>query len=144
MYKRQVRERILAEIQKAAPSKSGVQTLHLICIGIDQYMDSNTYPLDGAVNDANQISHYLESNASDAFEFQSRLILNQQATKAGILSAINDLSQQAVDGDIDVYKRQDQLRKGYISFFEKIHVLKPRGTVMIILDEMIPFGQLMC
>ena len=96
----EVRERILAEIQKAAPSKSGVQTLHLICIGIDQYMDSNTYPLDGAVNDANQISHYLESNASDAFEFQSRLILNQQATKAGILSAINDLSQQAVDGDI--------------------------------------------
>ena len=96
----EVREQIIAEIQKAKPSATKVQTFHALFIGINQYSDSSTDPLDGAAQDARNMAEYMKSNPSGKFKYYANLLLDEQATKAGVLSAINDVCQQAEEGDI--------------------------------------------
>ena len=67
---------------------------HALIIGIGDYADPNFLPLPGAISDAQKIAEVL---SSEIYQFKVKLLLNEQATKAAILEALDSL--QVVDPD---------------------------------------------
>jgi metacaspase-1 len=68
-----------------------------ICVGINNY-PGTINDLNGCVNDANDWASLL-----DSFGFQTTKILDEQASKANILSAFQNLVTNAVAGDVVVF-----------------------------------------
>lgn len=68
-----------------------------VCIGINDY-PGTANDLNGCVNDANDWSSFLKT-----YGFETELILNTEATKSNILSALENLVAQANAGDVIVF-----------------------------------------
>ena len=67
-----------------------------VCIGINNY-PGTVNDLNGCVNDANDWSDFLKT-----FDFETELILDSEATKSKILTALDNLVTQANAGDVIV------------------------------------------
>ncbi len=70
-----------------------------LVVGIDDYPYVHARPLRGCRNDARRIGGLLQ----DAFGFQVRLLLDEQATRDGLLAAMAELEQDLDPGDRVVF-----------------------------------------
>lgn len=93
-----------AVVQRPQPpssvSSQGTTTQHALVVGIDKYKYSggNGFTnLDGAVNDANLLSKAFRSQGVDLPN--SRLLLNEKATRANFIRAWNSMVAEAKPGD---------------------------------------------
>ncbi|MCP4655279.1 MAG: caspase family protein, partial [bacterium] len=69
--------------------------LHALVIGIDDYPYVHANPLRGCRNDAERMAGLLDAG----FGFQVRRLLDREATRSGILEAMEDLLRAAEQGD---------------------------------------------
>lgn len=69
-----------------------------VCVGINDYRGTAN-DLNGCVNDANDWSELLSSQ----YGFDTQLLLDDQANRAGVLAALGQLVDWAGDGDVAVF-----------------------------------------
>ena len=68
-----------------------------VCVGINNYPGSSS-DLQGCVNDANDWAEFLQLNG-----FETQVILNSQATRNNLLTALGNLINEAVADDVIVF-----------------------------------------
>ncbi|MEZ5038399.1 MAG: caspase family protein [Saprospiraceae bacterium] len=74
----------------------------LFSVGINTYKSENIANLDGCVNDVQSLSSFLRKRLAIP-KSQCRTIINEEATRAGIISNFRAHFQQLRDGDIAVF-----------------------------------------
>jgi len=80
-------------LRLAAKQPRGYQAMHLLAVGIDAYAEWR--PLANAVNDAKGVARALEA----AFGFRTRVVLNEEATRANISRIVVDELSEDVEAD---------------------------------------------
>jgi hypothetical protein len=94
-----------------------------IIVGINKYRDSEIQPLNGAVNDAQEIYEHLKSNNNFQIS-DSHLLLNRDATRERILKAVGeifnrkDISSELVAFYFSGHGMIDDNNVGYIAPFD--------------------------
>ncbi len=118
------------------PSTGSSGARRALCIGIDLYPDPNR--LGGCVNDARNWSATL-----GALGFEARTLVDNQATRDGILQALRELLQQSQPGDVTVMQYsghgtripdQDNIEKG--GFDDAICPINFADGALIIDDDL--------
>lgn len=88
--------------KKAGDSvRTGERMLYALIVGIDQYAAAK--PLNGCVNDAVAIKEFLEARVGGNNGISTRLLLNEEATRANIVKGFEEHLTQAREGDTALF-----------------------------------------
>ncbi|MDX1477937.1 MAG: caspase family protein, partial [Saprospiraceae bacterium] len=99
---REVREAIVAEVQKGAQDAAS-RTLYLLAIGIDRYADTRIAPLHAAQSDAERFRNYLSENRHEEASLHHVTMYNATATREAVIEQIKSVGQQLQPGDTFVF-----------------------------------------
>jgi len=84
----------------AAPVKPASSSLYLVSVGINAY--AGRMKLDCAAPDAQAIAEAFRTHSNGLYQVNSTLLLDQKATRQGILDALDGLAKKAKSGDVAV------------------------------------------
>ena len=78
--------------------------LYLLAVGINEFLANKVSNLKGCENDANAIYEYLEGSSKNTeFEFDGKMLLSKEATKANVVKHFRTHLGQAGEGDVAVF-----------------------------------------
>jgi WD40 repeat protein len=82
------------------PAATRYRTLHLLSVGVSAYPGNGLDPLEAPVKDAQAVVQLYKGQEGRLFErVAPRTLLDQQATRAGIEGALEEICRQAQEGD---------------------------------------------
>jgi len=84
----------------AAPPKAVASSLHLVSVGINNY--PGRMKLDCAAPDAQAMEQAFRTQSNGLYQVKSTMLLNDRATRKGIIQSLDELTQKAKSGDVAV------------------------------------------
>ncbi len=94
-------EVVIAPASAASASvKPAASSLHLVAVGINAY--PGRMKLDCAAPDAQAIEQAFRTQSQGLYAVNSTLLVNERATRKGIIDSLDGLAQKAKSGDVAV------------------------------------------